>query len=260
MEKIINQILDFPKMINEKIPRNNFNELMNNSEGSIASWTSLIYKIASLVILLSLLITILSGGIQYISEADGVGKFASILSMLVLVYVAFPIAQVVRSAGDALENSKSGIVEFLFKDFVTTNIKAIGHISALVALFTAINLTLSFIFDANLFNDLNTDFTDHVMGLYSLPIEAISELFRMVGLDTLGGLLQSFIDLNLSSIQNFGDGHSWLGLHDVASSFINVIIVLAQLYVTLAVYHFLYGLLSTLFNWIKSPSIPIKMS
>ena len=39
MEKIINQILDLPQMLNQKLPKNCFNEMMDNSEGSVSGWT-----------------------------------------------------------------------------------------------------------------------------------------------------------------------------------------------------------------------------
>ena len=45
MEKIINQILDLPQMLNQKLPKNSFNEMMDNSEGSVSDWTGKIFKV-----------------------------------------------------------------------------------------------------------------------------------------------------------------------------------------------------------------------
>ena len=46
----------------------------------------------------------------------------------------------------------------------------------------------------------------------------------------------------------------------VAKEYIQVVIILANLYVALAFYHFFFGILSSLFNWIKSPYLPFKSS
>jgi hypothetical protein len=45
----------------------------------------------------------------------------------------------------------------------------------------------------------------------------------------------------------------------VAGAFVNVALGLAYLYVNLAIYHFLYTMVSNFINWIQSPSIPIAM-
>ena len=54
MEKIINQILDLPQMLNQKLPKNCFNEMMDNSEGSVSDWTGKIFKVGALVVLVGM--------------------------------------------------------------------------------------------------------------------------------------------------------------------------------------------------------------
>ena len=68
---------------------------------------------------------------------------ANFLSMLIWVYAAFPISQVIRSAGDSLASSKSGTIDFIFRDLAIANIKIFGYVAALVALFGAFAITLS---------------------------------------------------------------------------------------------------------------------
>ena len=46
----------------------------------------------------------------------------------------------------------------------------------------------------------------------------------------------------------------------VGWEFVQVVIILAKLYVVLAFYHFFWGVLNTFFNWIKSPYLPFKSS
>ena len=56
MEKIINQILDLPQMLNQKLPKNCFNEMMDNSEGSVSDWTGKIFKVGALVVLVGIVL------------------------------------------------------------------------------------------------------------------------------------------------------------------------------------------------------------
>ena len=145
MEKILNQILDLPHMVNQKLPKNNFNAMVEGSEGSFGGWAGTFYKIGALVLLLGMLLTAITGGIDAINSADGIGKGTAVVCMLILIYAAFPIAQTVRSAGDSLAGSKSGIVDFFFRDLIVANIKLFGHAGALVALFGAFCATLGWL-------------------------------------------------------------------------------------------------------------------
>jgi len=59
MEKIINSILDFPHMVNQKLPKNCFNEMMDNSEGSVSDWTGKIFRVGALVVLVGMLFSVI---------------------------------------------------------------------------------------------------------------------------------------------------------------------------------------------------------
>ena len=74
MEKIINQILDLPQMLNQKLPKNCFNEMMDNSEGSVSDWTGKIFKVGALVVLVGMVWSVVNGGMDAINGADGLGK------------------------------------------------------------------------------------------------------------------------------------------------------------------------------------------
>ncbi len=61
MDKITNlidQLLDLPKTVNEKLPSNNFNAMMDNSEGSIAGWTGTFYRYGAFVVLVGALVAV----------------------------------------------------------------------------------------------------------------------------------------------------------------------------------------------------------
>ena len=53
MEKILTQLFDLPKMINSKLPMNNFNSMVEDSEHNVANWTGKFYTVSALVILLT---------------------------------------------------------------------------------------------------------------------------------------------------------------------------------------------------------------
>ena len=107
MEKLLNLLLDLPKTVNEKLPMNSFNKMMDDSEGSMKKWTGTAFKVGALVLLIVTLISVVSM-LEWIlfKDASGLGQVSAILCLLIMIYAAFPIAQVVRSAGDSLSSSK----------------------------------------------------------------------------------------------------------------------------------------------------------
>ena len=54
-------------------------------------------------------------------------------------------------------------------------------------------------------------------------------------------------------------GWSVDGLLQLFVMYIAPLVILIQLFITLAIYHFVYGLISTFLNWIKGPYFPIKV-
>jgi hypothetical protein len=92
----------------------------------------------------------------------------------------------------------------------------------------------------------------------SLPINAAAEFLSMIRLDFVGGVLKDFSAWDVTGSD--ASGYNIGGLVAVGWEYVQVAIVLAKLYVSLAIYNFLYGLLSSLSRWIKNPSLPIKTS
>ncbi|KRO88122.1 MAG: hypothetical protein ABR90_00925 [Cryomorphaceae bacterium BACL29 MAG-121220-bin8] len=257
MNKIIDQILDFPNMVNQKLPKNCFNEMMDNSEGSVSDWTGKIFKVGALVVLVGLLISVITGGMDALNAADGLGKLSAGLCTLVLIYAAFPIAQVIRSAGDSLAASKSGMVDFFFKDVIVAHIKALGHITALVALFGAFCATIGWVLGSDGMS-IGVDLTDGFAYSYALPVDAMAAFMGMLGLEFVGGFIADFFSWDVTGSE--ATGYNLDGALAVGWEYVQVAIILAQLYVALAFYSFFYGILSSLFNWIKSPYLPFKSS
>ena len=204
-----------------------------------------------------MLVSVITGGMDAVNGADGAGKVAAGLCTLILIYAAFPIAQVVRSAGDSLAASKSSMVDFFFKDFIVANIKALGHITALVALFGAICSTVGWVLNADGMT-MGADLYDSFAYSYALPIDAMAAFMGMLGLEFVGGFIADFFSWDVTGSE--ASGYNLEGALAVGWEYVQVVIILAQLYVALAFYHFFFGILSSLFNWIKSPYLPFKSS
>ena len=257
MEKLLNMILDLPKMVNEKLPKNCFNEMMDNSETSMKSWTGTAFKVGALVLLVVTLISVITVGMDTMNGTSGLGQVSAVICMIILVYAAFPIAHVVRSAGDSLSSSKSKSVDFIFRDFVTENIKALGHITALVALFTAICSTVAWVLNSSGMS-MNIDLYGGFAYAYALPIDATATFLEMIRLDFVGGVVNDFFNWDLTGSD--ATGYTINGLVAVGWEYVQVILILAKLYLALAIYHFFYGVLTTLVKWIKNPYLPFKSS
>ena len=257
MEKIINLILDFPQMVNQKLPKNCFNEMMDNSEGSVSDWTGKIFRVGALVVLVGMLFSVIKTGGDALNSAVGIEKLAVALCTVILIYAAFPIAQVVRSAGDSLAASKNSMVDFFFKDFIVANIKTLGHITALAALFGAICSSVGWVLGADGMS-ISAELYDSFSYSYALPIDAMAAFMGMLGLEFVGGFIADFFNWNVTGGEV--SGYNLGSVVVLGWEFVQVVIILAQLYVALAFYHFFYGILSSLFNWIKSPYLPFKSS
>ena len=250
MEKYLNMIIDFPKLVNDKLPMNCWNSCMDDSEGNLAKWAGEVFRVGAFVTLAYSLCATVS-----ILWTGGMGEGAqemvgSLLGMLLFAYAAFPIAQVVRSAGESVGSSKSDTVTLIFHDIPVATIKALGHILALVALFGALAAGVSAVTNGwlDMSGAANTDWTTNFDYWYSVPTDAMTALMGLLGLEFVGGLITDF--MSWSGYTTTESGYLG-GLIGAAWQFVNVAIILAQLYLTLAFYKFFWGILSTFFNFIN---------
>jgi hypothetical protein len=234
-----------------------FNAMMTGAEGSIKTWTGKAFKIGALVVLIVTLISVITNGMDAMNSASGLGQVSAIVCLLILVYATFPIAQVIRSAGDSLSSSGSSTVDFIFRDFVTENIKALGHITALVALFGALCSTVGWILNSSGMS-MDVDLYSGAAYAYALPLDATATLLEMIRLDYVGGIISDFFSWDLTGSD--ATGYTIDGLVAVGWEYAQVILILAKLYLALAIYNWVYGLVSTLAKWISSPSLPFKTS
>ena len=268
MKKIYQQVLDLPQMVNQKILNAQLNTAVEkfDSQDGVRCYTKSIYQILSLVVFFTMEVAVIKAAIEYFKDTSkintGVGMAGSVLTTLLLVYSAFPIAHIIKSRGESLGGSHNGILTFIFKDFITTNIKILGEVAAVLAFIGASCFTLSFLFDTNLFIALSGLDFNELGKITALPMQGLGFFFDFLKLEDLNGVLNTFTEFSMSASQSFTGDMSWepSDLLLVAGGFINVVVGLVLLYFNLAIYLFLYTMVSNFMKWIQSPSIPISIS
>jgi len=183
-------------------------------------------------------------------------KVGSVIAMLIYIYAAFPLAQIVRNAGEEIAGSSSSTVGFVFKDLVLANIKAVGYFAAMSAFFSAVVGVVAWLVNADVYTYVHS--LNLASGVADLPMAALGMMAGMAGLSEVNDVVMSLYGMDLMSAGYAGGGWSIEGLIGAGMGFVGVIIMLIQLYVSLAVYGFLYGLANTFVNWVKAPYLPFK--
>lgn len=255
MKKRINQLLDLPMMINGKLPWNSWNSCMDDSQGNLAKWTGDFFRVGAFVMVAFSLWNSVNGLLGI--EGDGMAMAGTVLSTLLWVYAIFPIAQVVRSAGDGLSESKSDTVGLVFHDIPMAIIKVFGTVTALIALFGALAMTFSWLTTVDVSTEYNAGMMDLMNWGYATVASATEAFMAMFGLEYVGGIITAFYDWTTGGAMT---GGNWdpADLVTVGWNFVGVAIILAQMYVTLALYSFYWNILNTLFNFIKNPYLPFR--
>ena len=257
MENYVNQLLDLPKTVGEMLPGNSFNSMVDDSENNIAKWTGIIYKFGALVLVLGAVYGLISPLWDAdVSLGEGTDMIGAILGLLIALYAEFPVAQVVRTAGDNLSASSSNIINFVFKDLIVENIKLIGKVMAIGAIFSAICMLLSWLTDITILGGFGYVAMDSVNQFANLPMEGLSALCGMFGLDFVAEVIGDWMNWDVSV--SAGEAWSWEGLVAVGWELVSAVLILARMFVSLAVFHFLYGLLTSFAGWLRSPYLPFK--
>ncbi len=70
MKNYFDYLFDLPQTVSQRLPRNNFNALMNNSEKSVYQWIGLVFKIVTILFLLQMLQSSIFGGFKYLSSGS----------------------------------------------------------------------------------------------------------------------------------------------------------------------------------------------
>ena len=94
--------------------------------------------------------------------------------------------------------SKNSMVDFFFKDFIVANIKALGHITALAALFGAICSTVGWVLGSDGMS-ISAELYDSFSYSYALPVDAMAAFMGMLGLEFVGGFIADFFSWSVTA-------------------------------------------------------------
>jgi len=257
MKKLLNQLIDLPNMVNSKLPMNNFISRVEGSEKNIAKRVGRFYQISAFIVLITSLLSVLSpiwnGGM-----GEGLSLVGVVLTIIIWVYAAFPISRLIRRTGDSLADSKSEIVDFVFRDLAVANIKLFGHVGALVALFGAFCMTISWATSIDVSGDFITSWLANIDYAYALPMATVTALAESLRLVFISNIVNNWSNWD----PTLAAGSAWSedGFFAVLWEYVGVVIILAKLYVALAIYNFFYGIITSLVKWIKRPYLPFRTS
>jgi len=270
MNTQIQQLLDLPGKLNEKIKTGTVNSAVDHfdSNAGIRHYTSVIYTWVALIGLVVMEYSILKAAYEYFTNgnANGMAMAGSILTTLVLIASAFPIAKLIRARGESLGSGHHGMAGFIFGDFIKTNIRLIGEIAAIMALFAALNQTLAFLLDQTLFAASPVLILDVMSKVGEIPMALLAGILNWFDMGGVSDMLSNLTSFKLDASNDYGqigvDGDfNWntADLFKTIASYINIIIGLAFLYISLAIYGYLYNLVCTFIKWLSSPAIPISV-
>ncbi|MEN9703839.1 MAG: hypothetical protein RLZZ209_1267 [Bacteroidota bacterium] len=265
MKNYIQTVLDLPQMVNQKYLNLGINESIDSfdSESGVRSYVASIYQLIALALVVSMEYNVINAALEYFkSSTEALNKVLSVLTILVLLVSAFPMAQIIRKRGDSFKAKHSSMIEFVFNDFIKTNIRLMGEIMAIVGLAGAVNLTISFISDHDLFAGGNTgiDLLTPLAPIGAFPIKVLTELLAIVGVGEIGSSLNEISSFRINTGGTvFGGNFEWSAgdIMIVLSSYLNVIIGLAMMYISLSIYTYTYGIIVSIIKWVANPFIPL---
>lgn len=261
------KILDLPQMVNQKYLKWALNERIEtfDSQNGIRSYISFFYQLFAFAFVVSMEYQVILNFNNYIEgNASTIEKVLSVLTFLVILCSAFPMAQIIRKRGDSFNNKHSSMIEFVFKDFIVSNIKLMGELIAIVALVGAVNLSISFVTDHDLFSSgsIGMEMFNLIAPIGSFPVNLLVQLLNSVGFEELSLIVNEINTYRINtSGELFHGDFIWISadLFIVINSYINVIIGLGMMYISISIYKYIYGIISDLLHWIANPSIPITI-
>ena len=333
IKNYLNKLLDLPQMVNEKLPMNNWNSIVENSESSIPNWIKTLFKLLALGLMLGAFL----GGLNYLIDTqngdpifdmdspvmvekyvkreykegrlvEGTGKYIQVqledndgnlqfnqeideetgelvfeqdmrvfntgdgflgsvgylLALFFWLYALIPLVNVVRFAGNEIASSRGNMLELLIRDVPLALIRAAGYIAALVALFSAIGYTITWL------TSINLGVGSNVWGDAGGILSSFSE-FSNIGIVAIASLLEVsdvFSSVNpemlmskLTDTMSEGSLIGWLDTDDlviVIGAYWNVVVTLIVLFINLIIWKWVYNLGHTFVKFVSGPYFPHK--
>ena len=259
IKNLTNRLLDSPQMVSGKLPWNQWSSTIEDSENSIAGWLGKIFSVVAFFALLGVLLSILSpiwdGGFD---GKDALGVVGMLLGIIFWAYAAFPVTQVIRNTGDGVASSKSGVVRLMFLDLPVALMKMAGYLLAMIGLFAAIASLIGFLTTLNLGGDMMGMVSSGLGSFTNMGTAVLSSVLADTPLSMISEMMGDLMQ-QPEMLSNAG-GSAWTvaGAMGVFSAFVSVVFVLVSMYINVAIYQFLFGLVAALVNWVKGPYLPFK--
>jgi hypothetical protein len=333
IKNYLNKLLDLPQIVNEKLPMNNWNSIVENSESAIPNWIKTLFKLLALGLMLGAFL----GGLNYLIDTqngdpifdmdspvmveeyvereynegrlvEGTGKYIQVqledndgnlqfnqeideetgelvfeqdmrvfntgdgflgsvgylLALFFWLYALIPLVNVVRFAGNEIAISRGNMLELLIRDVPLALIRAAGYIAALIALFSAIGYTITWL------TSINLGVGSNVWGDAGGILSSFSE-FSNIGIVAIASLLEVsdvFSSVNpemlmskLTDTMSEGSLIGWLDTDDlviVIGAYWNVVVTLIVLFVNLIIWKWVYTLGHTFVRFVSGPYFPHK--
>jgi len=333
IKNYLNKLLDLPQMVNEKLPLNNWNSIVENSESAIPNWIKTLFKLLALGLMLGAFL----GGLNYLIDTqngdpifdmdspvmveeyvereynegrlvEGTGKYIQVqledndgnlqfnqeideetgelvfeqdmrvfntgdgflgsvgylLALFFWLYALIPLVNVVRFAGNEIASSRGNMLELLIRDVPLALIRAAGYIAALIALFSAIGYTITWL------TSINLGVGSNVWGDAGGILSSFSE-FSNIGVVAIASLLEVsdvFSSVNpemlmskLTDTMSEGSLIGWLDTDDlviVIGAYWNVVVTLIVLFINLIIWKWVYTLGHTFVKFVSGPYFPHK--
>ena len=267
MKSIIDQLLGYAGTANQllRVPLVNTPVDQFDSSTGVRHYTVRIFQMLSLVLLAVMIYNCSYAFIQYFkAEHTGIEKAGSVVSFLVCLYAAFPLANLIRSRGESLGGSHNGMISFLFQDAAKAGIRLIGELSATVLLFHSICILVAFVFRSSVFEYTDTTYAlagiaNSIAGLLSTVGGWASTGLAVIGIRHLD--LSSVLTVNTVSYTSATAAGAWTeaGIMEFVKGLISVLLTLVSLYVVLAFYSFCYNLAATFLKWVSNPTLPVSV-
>ena len=320
-------------MVNEKLPVNRWNSIVENSENSIPNWINTLFKLLALGLMLGSFL----GGVSYLADTQNgdpvfdmdkpvmvdkwvpreyvegkrvegtgervevqaedengnlkfyqevdeetgdlvfeqdmklfntgegfLGSVGYLLAFFFWLYALIPLVNVVRFAGNEISNSKGNMLQLILRDVPLALIRSAGYIAALVALFSAIGYTFTWLTSINL--GTGSDVWGDAGGILSsfsqftdIGIVAIASLLDSSGV--LPSLNPEMLLSRLTETMSEGSFIEWLNPDDlviVVGAYWNVAVALIILFVNLIIWKWVYTLGQTFVKFVSGPYFPHK--
>ena len=333
IKNYLNKLLDLPQMVNEKLPMNNWNSIVENSESAIPNWIKTLFKLLALGLMLGAFL----GGLNYLIDTqngdpifdmdspvmvdeyvereynegrlvEGTGKYIQVqledndgnlqfnqeideetgelvfeqdmrvfntgdgflgsvgylLALFFWLYALIPLVNVVRFAGNEIASSRGNMLELLIRDVPLALIRAAGYIAALIALFSAIGYTITWLTSINL--GVGSNVWGDAGGILSsfsefsnIGIVAIASLLEVS--DVFSSVTPEMLMSKLTDTMSEGSLIGWLDTDDlviVIGAYWNVVVTLIVLFINLIIWKWVYTLGHTFVKFVSGPYFPHK--